>query len=270
MAAGVAHGIRRAEEQWGTVITIDVRNRVGEQAVDEQVVDACFAWFRRVDDLFSTWRPDTEIMRIARGELAPEDASAEVREVLELCERMRLESRGAFDIRAGASPTRPPRPGGAPLDPSGLVKGWAVARAGAMLRDAGATDFFVSAGGDLVAAGHPDHAPAGWRVGVQHPWDRELVVAVLAISDAAVATSGRYERGDHIIDPRSGRAAVGLASVTVVGPDLAIADAYATAAMVLGPVAGMRWLADRAGYESMGISDDRAVTTTVGFDRYRV
>jgi thiamine biosynthesis lipoprotein len=269
MTAGVAHGIRRAEEQWGTAITIDVRNRVDEPAVDEHAVDACYAWFRRVDDLFSTWRPDTEIMRIARGALAPDDASVEVREVLDLCERMRLESGGAFDVRAGANPMLPPRPGRAPLDPSGLVKGWAVARAGTMLREGGAIDFFVSAGGDLVAAGHPAAAPAGWRVGVQHPWDHEHVAAVLAITDAAVATSGRYERGDHIVDPRSGRPAVGLASVTVVGPDLAIADAYATAALVLGPVTGMQWLADRVGYEGMGISDDRDVITTSGFDRYR-
>ena len=139
-----------------------------------------------------------------------------------------------------------------------------------MLRDAGARRFFVSAGGDLVAVGHPDESPPGWRVGVQHPWELDRVAAVLVVDGAAVATSGRYERGEHIIDPRSGRPAAGLASVTVVGPDLAVADAYATAAMVLGPVEGMLWLADRIGYEAMGIGDDRSVVTTSGFERYRV
>lgn len=258
-------GIRRAEEQWGTVISVDVRDDV-----DEGVVDECYAWFARIDDLFSTWRAETEIMQIGRGSLAIGDASPEVRGVLALCDQMRLESRGAFDIRAGALPNVPLRPGLAPVDPSGLVKGWAVARAGAMLRDAGATRFFVSAGGDLVASGHPDGLPVGWRVGIQHPWERDRVAAVLAITDAAVATSGRYERGDHIIDPRSGRPVEGLESVTVVGPDLAIADAYATAAMVLGPVEGMLWLAGRVGYEGMGIDDKRAVVTTPGFDRYRI
>jgi len=257
--------IRRAEEQWGTVISVDVRD-----LVDDRVVDECFAFFRRVDDLFSTWRPETEIMRIGRGELRRADASPEVDEVLGLCEQMRLESGGAFDITAGALPNVPERPGRAPLDPSGLVKGWAVAKAGEMLRAAGATCFFVSAGGDLVAVGHPDEHPTGWRVGVQHPWEPEHVAAVLTITGSAVATSGRYERGDHIIDPRTGRPAAGLASVTVVGPDLAVADAYATAALVLGPDAGMRWLAGRAGYEGMGIADDRTVVTTAGFDRYRI
>jgi thiamine biosynthesis lipoprotein len=257
-------GIRRAEEQWGTVITLDARD-----LADTRVVDACFTFFRRVDDLFSTWRPETEIMRIGSGALSRDDASPEVDEVLVLCEQMRLESGGAFDITAGGLPNVPERPGRAPLDPSGLVKGWAVARAGEMLRAAGATRFFVSAGGDLVAAGHPDENPCGWRVGVQHPWEHDRVATVLNVTGGAVATSGRYERGDHIIDPRSGLPAEGLASVTVVGPDLAVADAYATAALVLGPDDGMRWLAGRAGYEGMAIADDRTVVTTAGFERYR-
>ncbi len=61
---------------------------------------------RRVDAVFSTWRPDTEIMRIGRGELRREDAGADVRAVLELCEQMRLESHGAFDIAVGAATGR--------------------------------------------------------------------------------------------------------------------------------------------------------------------
>ena len=81
-----------------------------------------------------------------------------------------------------------------------------------------------------------------------------------------VATSA----GDHVVDPRTGRPATGLASVTVVGPDLAIADAYATATVVLGASVGMRWLATRVGYEGMGITDEHAVLLTPGFDRYRV
>ena len=94
--------MRRIEEQWGTVISVDVRD-----PIEENVVDACFTWFQRVDDLFSTWRSDTEIMQIARGELLAENASPEVREVLALSEQMRLESNGAFDISFGAPTSRP-------------------------------------------------------------------------------------------------------------------------------------------------------------------
>jgi FAD:protein FMN transferase len=250
--------VRRAEDIWGTTISIDAPDEIGTRPVD-----ACFAWFRRVDDLFSTWRDDTEIMRIGRGELTPADASPEVQEVLALAEQMRLESGGAFDITAGARARVEPRPGLAPLDPSGIVKGWAVQRAGNTLAAAGATRFFINAGGDVATRGK-------WRVGVQHPWERDKVAAVLEVVDRAVATSGRYERGDHVLDPHTGLPATGLASVTVVGPELAIADAYATAAVVLGPTAGMRWLATRAGYVGMGITDAREVVLTPGFDQYRV
>ena len=256
--------VRRVQEQWGTVISVDVRD-----PVDESVVDACFAWFTRVDDLFSTWRYDTEIMRITRGELAATEYSPEMATVLRLCEDMRLESGGAFDISFGARACAVPAPGRAALDPSGLVKGWAVARAGDLLRDAGASNFFVNAGGDVLTAGRAE-GTSGWRVGIQHPWERDRFAAVLQVSDAAVATSGRYERGDHVVDPSTGRPATGLASVTVVGPDLALADAFATAAVVLGPDDGMRWLATRVGYEGMGITDDRVVVVTPSFDRYRV
>ncbi len=236
---------RRVEEQWGTVISVDVRDDV-----DALALDRCFAWFARVDALFSTWRDDSEIVRLGRGEITAGECSPEVAEVLDLCERMRLESGGAFDISFGADPSIPPRPGLAPLDPSGLVKGWAVARAGDLLRDAGAANFFVNAGGDVLTRGRPAGAD-GWRVGIQHPRERDRVAAVLAVTDAAVATSGRYERGDHVVDPRTGRPALGLASVTVVGPDLAIADAYATATVVLGPEDGPAFVASRVGYEAM-------------------
>ena len=256
--------MRRVVEQWGTIISIEVCDRI-----DERAIDACVAWFARVDDLFSTWRTDTEIMRIASGALAVDDADADVRSVLERCEQMRLESGGAFDISFGARAGLAPRPGLAALDPSGLVKGWAVARAGDLLHDAGASNFFINAGGDVLTRGHAEGG-GGWRLGIRHPWEHDRVAAVLVVSDAGVATSGRYERGDHVVDPRTGAPALGLASVTVVGPDLAVADAYATAAIALGPADGMRWLATRAGYEGMGITDDRAVVLTPGFGRYRV
>ncbi|HEV7526123.1 MAG TPA: FAD:protein FMN transferase [Acidimicrobiia bacterium] len=255
----------RSVEQWGTVIDLDVRD-----AIDESVIDACERWFVRVDDLFSTWRDDTEIMRIACGDLDVADASAEVKTVLDLCDRMLTESGGAFDISFGARAKVPPRPGLAPLDPSGLVKGWAVARAADLLCNAGASNFCVNAGGDVLTAGRPEPDAEGWRVGIQHPWERQRVAAVLVASNLAVATSGRYERGDHVIDPRTALPATGLASVTVIGPDLAIADAYATAAVALGPTDGMLWLASRPGYEGMGITDSRTTLFTAGFDDYRV
>jgi FAD:protein FMN transferase len=143
------------------------------------------------------------------------------------------------------------------LDPSGYVKGWSVEVASARLAAAGSTSHYINAGGDIRMRGqHPGGGP--WRVGIRHPWEADKVSWVLAMTDGAVATSGTYERGDHVINPRTGKPARGLRSVTVVGPDLTLADAYATAALAMGE-AGIGWLAKRAeeGYESAVVTDDQ-------------
>jgi len=250
------------EQIWGTAIGLDVRD-----PITPATVEAVFDWFRRVDDLFSTWRDDTEISRLGRGELRLADASPEVRTVLALCDRITEESRGAFDITVGADRVEP-REGFGPIDPSGLVKGWALDRAGELLRRESVANFSINAGGDVLTHGRPEPG-ALWRIGIQHPWDRRSIAAVVGGTDLAVATSGRYERGEHIIDPRTGAPPHGLMAVTVVGDELAIADGYATAAVVLGPE-GMEWVAGVPGIEAMGITDDRTVVTTAGFDRYRL
>jgi thiamine biosynthesis lipoprotein len=252
----------RVEEIWGTAVGVDVRDRLLSRTLDD-----VFDWFRRVDDLFSTWRDDTEIRRLARGELQLDDTSTEVQEVLRLCDAVKQESRGAFDITFGADPRVDPRPGLAAIDPSGLVKGWALERAAEMISEQGGRNFTINAGGDVLTRGRP--APGtNWRVGIQHPWTRAAVAAVVDCTELAVATSGRYERGEHIISPVTGRHPTGLMSVTVLGDDLALADGYATAAVVLGRE-GMEWIAGVPGVEALGITDDQHVVTTPGFDDYR-
>ena len=248
---------------WGTMIRIDVRD-----AIEEEALDALWVWFQRVDDLFSTWRDDSEISRLARGELELEQTSPEVRVVLELCEQVRLASRGAFDITYAAAANVRERPGRCPIDPTGLVKGWAVDRAGELLLAHGASNFAINAGGDILLHGRP-RAGSGWRVGIQHPWQRDKTAETVALTDGAVATSGGYERGDHVIDPRSGEPAHGLASVTVIASTLTLADGYATAALVRGRD-GMAWLATLPHVVAIGITDDHRVIKTDGFDDYVV
>lgn len=252
----------RVEHIWGTAIGVDLRDRA-----EDALVDRIFSWFRHVDDLFSTWRPETEISRIGRDELAPADASPEVRQVLELCEEIRLQSGGAFDITVGADPRAAPRDGLGPLDPSGLVKGWALDRAAETLEGHGIVNFSLNAGGDIITRGRP-HPADEWRVGIQHPWVRDKVAAVVAGHDLAVATSGRYERGAHILDPRTARPATGLRSVTVLAQDLAHADGCATAAIALGRE-GMTWLAGLDHLDAMGITDSGDVVLTEGFEQHR-
>jgi thiamine biosynthesis lipoprotein len=233
----------------GMPIVVDVR----DDNVDDGVLDGMFDWLRWVDATFSTYKDDSEISRLGRGELALEDAHTDVRWVLERCEQLRNETRGYFDARAAGT-----------LDPSGLVKGWSVDRAAEILRDAEVRNFAVSAGGDMRVSGRavPE---ACWRVGIQHPLDRDHVAAVVEANDLAIATSGAYARGDHVVDPHTGRPPTGVLSVTVVGPELATADAYATAAFAMGPHAGPRWTARLRGYEAMTILADETVLTTARF-----
>lgn len=226
-------------------IGIDVRG----PGAPEAAIDEAFALLRRADALFSTYRADSEISRLESGELAVEDAGAEVREVLAECERLREATGGAFDVRATGR-----------LDPSGLVKGWAAERAAAALLGAGARHLCVNAAGDVrVAGGRPDGGP--WRVGVRDPRRADRLCAVLALHDGAVATSGAYERGEHVIDPRTRRPARGLLCATVTGPDLATADAYATALLVMGPE-GLDWVAAKPGCGALVVTPDGRLLCT--------
>ncbi len=236
----------RVEHVMGMPVRVDVPGGAAEELLDE-----VFAWLRFVDATFSTYDPRSEICRLNRGELSRSEAHPDVRAVLARCDELRAATGGAFDARA-------PLPGG--LDPTGLVKGWAAERAAALLEQAGARRFLVDAGGDVVLRGGP------WRVGIRHPRQRDRLAAVLELHDAAVATSGAYERGAHIVDPRTGRPATGALSVTIVGPDLGTADAYATAAFAMGE-RGPAWTATIEDHAAMTILPGDRVLATAGFLR---
>jgi FAD:protein FMN transferase len=246
----VLPGARRVEHVMGMPILIDIR----DEHVDRAVLDAAFEAFRAVDVRFSTYKDDSEVMRINRGELAIEDSHPDVRAILARCDALRGETGGYFDARAAD---------GQVIDPSGLVKGWSVDRVAAILTGADVRNFVVSAGGDVITRGRglPDTC---WRVGIQHPRISDKVAKVVVARDLAIATSGAYARGDHVIDPHTRRPPSGVLSVTITGPELATADAYATAAFAMGPN-GPAWTARLRGYEAMTILDDGRVLSTPNF-----
>jgi thiamine biosynthesis lipoprotein len=234
---------RRVEFVMGMPVSVDARDRLPDRALDD-----VFDWLRFVDAVFSTYRADSEIARLGRGELATADAHPSVREVLNRCERLRRATRGFFDIRATGT-----------LDPSGFVKGWAVDRAAEILERAGARRFCINAGGDVLVRGGDT-----WRIGIQHPRNRDRLAGVVALNDGAVATSGAYERGPHIIDPRSGKPPHGALSATVIGPQLGTADACATAVFAMGRH-GPAWTTSLDGYDAMTIMEPDRVLATPGF-----
>jgi FAD:protein FMN transferase len=243
----------RVEHVMGTTVSIDIR----EPLVDEAALDDAIAWFHDVDARFSPFRPDSEVSRVGSGDLALDDASPDVRAMFTLADELRDLTGGYFDPGGHRADRRP--------DPTGVVKGWAVDEAVALLRLAGARNLQVVAGGDLVAAGEPEPGRR-WRIGIRHPDRPDAVAAVLWASDLAVATSGLYERGGHIVDPHTGRVPRGLRSLTVVGPCLAIADAFATAAFAMGE-RGVAWVGRQDGHGAVGITDaDRMIWTPLAHD----
>lgn len=221
----------RVEQIMGTAISVEI---VG---ADPALADTAFAWFREVDERFSTYKHDSEVNRLDRGEIAVDGCSDDLRFVLSETTRLWSETDGYFDVYATGR-----------LDPSGFVKGWSVQVASDRLAAAGAGDHCLNAGGDVRLRGRPEPG-SPWRVGIRHPFEPMKLAWVLEGTDLAVATSGTYERGLHVIDPISGVPAEALCSVTVTGPDLGRADALATAAIAMGRK-GIDWLAALAGYES--------------------
>lgn len=237
------------EHVMGLPVSVDVRR---PRVDPEPLVRQAFAWLREVDARFSPFRCDSEVSRAARGE--PAACSAELAEVLALCADCERRSGGAFRARLP----------GRGLDPSGVVKGWAVQRAATMLTDGGLRDFCVNAGGDVITAGEPE--PGGrWRIGVRHPELADRTCVVFGLRAAAVATSARYERGDHILDGRTGLPATGLLSVTVLADDLTTADTTATAAFALG-VDGAEWAAAQPGCLVFAVGADHRVRRSAGLD----
>jgi thiamine biosynthesis lipoprotein len=231
---------RRAwvEYVMGTSVSIHVRAVEPTLPDIEAAVQRAFAHLRRVDSVLSTWRADSDLLRLQHGEV--DEAHAWVADVAELSLQAEERTDGLF--RAW----RARRGGRTVFDPTGLVKGWAVAGAGAHLDVVPEIAWSIGAGGDVaVGAGPgPSSAAPRWRIGLTDPSHPDRVADVVTLRRGAVATSGASERGGHVVDPRTGWAVRRPGSVTVVGPDLAWADVWATAAWV-DPGRVRRLLADR-------------------------
>jgi len=226
--------VERLVETWGTVIVVIAAASGLEKALLESAVDEVEEFFYQVDRDFSTYKSDSQVSSIRRGELKLEDASEYVQQVWALCEFSRELTLGAFD----------PWKADGGFDPSGLVKGWAAEVGAQMLVEAGCENVLINASGDIVLrGGQPTDTGEikAWNIGVVSPDDTEKFVKIFDVVDGSVATSGDYKKGAHIVDPHTGLIAIGARSATVVGPDGAICDALATALMVDGMDA-QKWI----------------------------
>ena len=210
-------------EIWGTVISI----QAPQSSTNEELFrDSCIKaenYYKDIDKKFSTFKPDSEVSKVRRGELRIEDASPEMKLVWNKCLELRELTQRAFDPWAV--------PGG--FDPSGFVKGWAAQESLRFFAENGIHHLQINAGGDVVVRGGIDEETP-WTIGIRHPDFAHEIAKSFEVFDGAIASSGTYERGAHIIDPRVGVPAVGSRAATVVGPDAGVADALATALVVDG------------------------------------
>jgi thiamine biosynthesis lipoprotein len=237
----------------GTVVTFDLFDeRDFDDVAVEQAFDRATALLHEVDELFSTWKPGSPMSRLRRGEIELASAPGPIAQVLERCAFAKEVSGGWFDPWS--------MPGG--VDPTGYVKGWAAQSALRVLERLGASGVIVNAAGDVAVAGQPGPM-AAFRIGVVNPFVRSSLTCVVEVTDA-IATSGEYERGLHLINPFTGTKACALASASVCGPDLGLADALATA-LVVGGHEALGFVEALDGYEALLIEHDARWSMTPGF-----
>lgn len=245
--------IHHLEHVMGTVVVIDVNLDREDQRLDAASgIERAAEILHAADAVFSTWKEDSQINQVRRGDITIAKASSEMADVLEACTIAKDLSQGWFDPWA--------MPGG--VDPTGFVKGWAAQRALDELRTTGATSAIVNAAGDIATFGRPQ-TDAPFRIGIVDPYAPQSLAFVVELS-GAIATSGTYERGEHLLDPRSGRHLSRAVSASVVGPDLGMADAFATALAISGEQ-GLAFIEPHEGYEGLLMCSNGAWKWTAGF-----
>ena len=242
--------MKQTELIMGMPITVEIVD-----SNDTNLLADTFTFFQEIDDRYSTYKPQSEISSINNG-LPKKSWSAEMKHVMRLCEQTKQQTNGYFDINHDGK-----------LDPSGLVKGWAIWQASLRLLDHGLKHFYIEAGGDIQAHGNnAEHQP--WIVGIRNPFNPDQIIKRLSVKNQGVATSGTYIRGQHIYNPHYPDTALkGITSLTVIGKNIYEADRFATATFAMGKP-GIRFIEDTKYLEGYMVDDKGIATFTTGFEEY--
>jgi FAD:protein FMN transferase len=235
----------------GMPITVEV---LADNAT--RYIASVFDYFKSVDERYSTYKDSSEISQINNG-LPKNEWSQEMKTVLKLCEQTRQATDGYFDITTNNGK----------LDPSGLVKGWAINNAAQLLQASDVQNFYIEAGGDVQVRGS-NAVNEPWSVGIRNPFKLDEVIKVVQLTTQGIATSGTYIRGQHIYNPRQRRQVLNsVKSLTVIGPNVYEADRYATAAFAMG-AQGIGFIESTSGLEGYMVDANKIATYTSGFERY--
>lgn len=215
-------------------------------------IQACFI---AIDQQFSTYKKMSEVSQYNRGEIALHD-HPQLAWILSECERTKQETQGYFDSQYNRQT----------IDPSGIVKGYAISQAAKMLRENGFTDFLVEIAGDLQTSGVSKTGEL-WTVGIENPFNRSEIIKVVHLSGQGLATSGTSVHKDHIVNPLTHVAAHEIASMSVIADDVYDADRMATAAFAMG-TNGIAFIASLPGYAGYMVTLDKQGIMTEGFKQY--
>ena len=288
----------------GTRIAVELW--AADPAGGESAMDAVMEEMRRVDALMSHYKPESQLSQVNRlAAKEPVQVDAELSGLVQRALGLSELTGGAFDItyasvgylydyRAHVKPTaRQIESGlgavnwrnvvvdaeastvrfardGVRIDLGGIAKGYAVDRAIDILRSRGIEHASVTAGGDSRIVG--DRFGRPWIIGIRHPDDPGKVIVRMPLVDAALSTSGDYERYfdedgqryHHIIDPKTGRSAGEVRSVTVIGPDATTTDGLSTSVFVLGPERGLALVEGIADVDAVIVRRDGKVLYSSG------
>lgn len=243
--------MKKQKNIMGMLVTIQVEDR----NVTNEDIQEVFAYFHYLDKKFSTYKKNSEISKINKRELRISESSSEMKKILRLCQETKRQTQGYFDIKINGI-----------LDPSGIVKGYAIYQGALIFKNKGFKNFYVEIAGDIQVFGKNQNQKK-WRVGIQNPFNPKEIVKVLSVSGKGVATSGNYQRGKHILNPKTKKSADEIASITVIGSNIYEADRFATAAFAMGEK-GIEFIEKLDGFESYMIKKDGSAILTSGLNKY--
>jgi len=237
----------------GMPVTIDVV----DTDVRENDIEEIFSYFRKIDDQFSPYKKTSEVERINSGGVPRDKYSSLMRKILQLSEETKIDTEGFFDVYKKGR-----------LDPSGVVKGFAIYEGAKKLSTKGYNNFYVEIAGDIQTSGFNQERKK-WRVGIRNPFDKEEIVKVVFLSGEGIATSGSYARGAHIYNPKTQKTVTDIASITVISKTVYDADRFATAAFAMGEK-GIEFINKMMGTEGYMILKNKMAVYTEGFEKYTV
>lgn len=207
--------MRTVQHYMGMPISLDIPH-----CKNKSVFSACWQLCEQIDQQFSPYISTSEVSRIAIGSLLLQNASPTMQDIATLADGYDRQTNGYFSIYFNGV-----------FNPTGIVKAWAIKQLALYIEASGYGTYLINAGGDILCN---SITKKRWQLAISSPLNPNSTIGTITADNLAIATSGSYQKGAHIYDPKTGTPTTALKSVTVIGPDIITADVYATALYAMG------------------------------------